>query len=206
MRLVFISFLIILTLISCKSEPFSHDEKEIFQLVFDRLKKPVFILPPPQKELVESGDTIEIFEQREAIIKSRKQEFLLVRIYYHDHINEYSIVDKDLKKDFQPLLDKLQNPRKFQIDSSEFLKIFQFEENWELSFPPPKWRFQRPYPGMTPEYLMKFSRIVFNQRKTKALISIGYNLNHLAGEGGLLFLEKVNGTWVEKDYESKWFS
>ena len=43
--------------------------------------------------------------------------------------------------------------------------------------------------------IISFSRVGFNRKKSKALVYVGSQSGPLSGIGGLIYLERVNGTW-----------
>jgi len=83
------------------------------------------------------------------------------------------------------------------ISQAEMKQLFSQNQNgWQIFYE------QHPgAPGIT-----SVSRVGFNDRFDQALVYIGTLSHPLAGEGFIVLLEKVNGTWVVDQQVMTWIS
>ncbi len=56
------------------------------------------------------------------------------------------------------------------------------------------------------EGIIRFSRVGYNLQGTKALVEYAYSYHYLGADGGYIYLNRVNGSWIIEAFISVWAS
>ena len=194
-------------LFSCKSDEVSDDEYEIINLLTSQIKHP-FPRPIPLEENWEKLSEKQLREHEKAFIAkdSIEKSKLNFIIYFDDslealdHDFEYKLFEKNIDFDefyLKKIDEDLMKSKKININKISFPKNIQVRKDYN----PDSSKWEKDFWG---KYWM--SRIIFNDKKTKAVVEFNQICGHHCGGGSKIYFSKINGKWKVVHLFNSWVS
>ncbi len=174
---------------------------QVISLLFEKIAKPIELVYPPNPSgrPYTKKDSMHIDSLHEVIKKERAKRKFIVAVYPNFNDDIYKKYDSKTFKDVCPQYYKLikdikfkKNENKIDIDKIKNVRndsIILFSENLLNQY-------SKEYENF--DFLIVFSKIIFNQNYTSATILVHQARGKLAGESILYFLEKIDDNWVIK--------
>ncbi len=203
----FLLLMLFLSVVSCKKDNITYDEYEIINLFTQQISPPIPPPPPDFKNWDKLAEEkrlkmMEEFSKKDSIEKSK----LNFTIYFKDSL---TALEKDFKNKlfeehigFDEFLlkeidDDLTVSKKIDLKKLKFPPNIKVVQNIDKESS--KW---------DDTFLGKYwvSRIIFNNKRTKAVVEFNQICGHLCGGGSKVYLSKTGGKWKIIHVFGSWVS
>jgi hypothetical protein len=198
--LVFLAFVFIV--ISCKSD--DNDVSPKFKLkLADTISAEEYEIYSMVLEESFSSSIIVLEQQTDTSIDLTKNSYYLSALEEDNPDMDASLINNyDLQNDSSYCFDNDFDSVGMQvilISSSEIQYIFSgndINKNWQ--------NFYKEYENSSG--IVNFTRIGFNENHTQSVLEIGVQYASLGGEGSIIYLEKIEESWIIKNRILTWIS
>ncbi len=173
---------IILTIISCKTQP-NKDANDIRSILINNEYSSYFKMPNSYKKVLDTNKLL-INGKFRVLLNTKLYTLTKIKVKneYQNTFKKCSIIEKNDKI----ILENLTVNNKIHLQKVTEKTIKKFRGNFNV--------------------YISFSNILFNEKMDKAIVLVNVTYSSLNNSSDIYFLQKVNGVWCIENHQNQSFS